>query len=241
MIAIITENETNTGLVISTLNPMPRCRDIQNHTYYEDRNDILDLLFISNNIFLGQLERIVFSQEGMDCFLRCGNKTGDLQDKYDVMPPLERSPVEPLIFQSELFNAEWKAIQNKQRHRDIAVQWFESLSVKASSYTNRNKDLKLNDDNYRKLANGKRTSIRLGKKDINLGPIRIVNCETTELYADTIVTGVRFCSFDSLTQPDAYLDGSKDISELRAELKRCYNRDICNTDVVTVIDFDVVD
>ena len=49
------------------------------------------------------------------------------------------------------------------------------------------------------------------------------------------------CSFGSLTQRDAYLDGLKDISELRAELKRCYSRDIRNTGIVTVIDFNVVD
>ena len=104
-----------------------------------------------------------------------------------------------------------------------------------------NKDLKLNNDNYRKLAYGKRTSIRLGKKDISLGPVRIVNDAATELHTDAMVRKVTICTFNSLTQRDAYLDGFKDISELRTELERCYQCLILNTDVVTVIDFDVVD
>ena len=77
---------------------------------------------------------------------------------------------EPL-FQSEHFKNIWVDTQLIQTAREIAMQWFESLPVKASSYTNKNKNLKLNNDNYRKLDSGKRTSIRLGKKDINLAQL----------------------------------------------------------------------
>lgn len=150
-----------------------------------------------------------------------------------------RNKVDEPLFQSEHFKNMWVDIQLIQTAREIAMQWFESSYTDSNS--SKNKDLKLNNDNYRKLAYGKRSSIRLGKKDISLGPIRIVNDAATELYTDAIVTSVSVCSFGSLTQRDAYLDGFKDIGELRAELKRCYNRDIRNTDTVTIIDFDVVD
>ena len=168
--------------------------------------------------------------------LRRLKESGDLI-QIGLTPPI----VDTEPFQTEFFKQEYIDIKHLQYAREIAMQWFESLPVKASSYTNKNKDLKLNNDNYRKLAYGKRSSIRLGKEDISLGPVRIVNDAAIELYTNAIVTSVSVCSFGSLTQRDAYLDGFKDIGELRAELKRCYNRDIRNTDTVTIIDFDVVD
>ncbi len=92
--------------------------------------------------------------------------------------------------------------------------------------------------NYEKIATGKRTTIRLGRKEYRLGGVDFTvekaNCEESP-----IITDIRYTRFNKLTMQDAVNDGFASVECLRKELQECYGRRISDFDEVTIVRFEV--
>ena len=98
-----------------------------------------------------------------------------------------------------------------------------------------NQVINFTQSNFKMIGFGKRTTIRLGVKSINIGPASLV-CDGVGSI-EVLVSEVRIVRFGDLGLLDAENDGFNSIEELRDELKRCYQTIISDYDVVTVIGF----
>jgi hypothetical protein len=106
--------------------------------------------------------------------------------------------------------------------------------------SNTNTELSLNDRNFNLvLANQKLSTIRLGHKDITPGLAFLVNDET-EVRLPINIWYVNHCLLSDLELNDARLDGFSTVEDLKAELRRCYQRPIKDREVITQVHFDVV-
>jgi hypothetical protein len=81
--------------------------------------------------------------------------------------------------------------------------------------------LKLAEDIFDQLQAGKRTTIRLGKRDITLGSLLF---ESNDLKRESIVTvaKVNYCKLKDVSLDDLINDGFSDHSHMLNEMKRFY-------------------
>lgn len=99
--------------------------------------------------------------------------------------------------------------------------------------------LRFSNANFLKVKQGKSTTIRLGMKCMELEPVTLVNDDTQEEITAGIIE-VRHVRFHRLGLLDAVADGFNSEGELRAELEHIYDREIEESDPVTVIRFKVI-
>lgn len=97
--------------------------------------------------------------------------------------------------------------------------------------------IKLNNVNFNKLANGKRTTIRLGEKSYLLGHAAIES--NSGDVQKIVITEVRRIRFGDLGLQEATTDGFNTVDELREELERCYHRCISIAAPVTIVCFEL--
>lgn len=88
------------------------------------------------------------------------------------------------------------------------------------------------------LQQGKRTTIRLGDKQYDLGGCDFT-CEGNSTELTPVITELRTMKFNRLTSSDALMDGFSNIQELREELQQCYGHVVSDFDPVTVVRFEV--
>lgn len=101
-------------------------------------------------------------------------------------------------------------------------------------------ELKLTNSNFKLVMDRKKmTSIRLGHKDITPGLCYAVNVDTGARQMINIWYVNRGLVSD-LDLNDARLDGCATVEELKAELRRCYERHIDDRESMTQVHFDVV-
>lgn len=80
--------------------------------------------------------------------------------------------------------------------------------------------LRLHTDYLQAVIDGRKTTtVRAGKRNMELGPCRIVAGRTS---LDVTITDIRHCRYDELTDEDAIRDGFNTLSELKAALHRFY-------------------
>ena len=92
--------------------------------------------------------------------------------------------------------------------------------------------------NFELIRKGKRTTIRLGTKSLQLGLVALVCDEIMDaILAD--ISEIRVIRFGDIGLLDAAMDGFNSVSELRSELQNCYQTIIGNYDVVTIIRFNL--
>jgi hypothetical protein len=85
------------------------------------------------------------------------------------------------------------------------------------------------------ILGNKKTTIRLGNKNIKPGPIAVLkDGEHQDLYK-LEVSKIRKTNFGHLTALDARLDGFSDIGELRQELETIYKKPITNNTKITQV------
>lgn len=85
------------------------------------------------------------------------------------------------------------------------------------------------------ILGNKKTTIRLGNKNIKPGPIAILkDGEHQDLYK-LEVSKIRKTKFGNLTHFDARLDGFLNIGELRQELETIYKKPITNNTKITQV------
>lgn len=101
-------------------------------------------------------------------------------------------------------------------------------------------ELKLTNSNFKLVMDRKKmTSIRLGHEDITPGLCYAVNVHTGARQMINIWYVNRGLLSD-LELNDARLDGFATVEELKAELRRCYERHIDDRESMTQVHFDVV-
>lgn len=102
-------------------------------------------------------------------------------------------------------------------------------------------EITLNAESFYKASIDKKLStICLGNKDISPGPALLVNDENqAKILVD--IWFVNHCLLSDLELNDARLDGFDTMEDLKAELRRCYQRAIEDREVVTQILFNVVE
>lgn len=102
-------------------------------------------------------------------------------------------------------------------------------------------EITLNAENFYKASIDKKLStIRLGNKDISPGPAFLVNDENqAKILVD--IWFVNHCLLSDLELNDARLDGFDTMEDLKAELRRCYQRPLQEREVVTQVLFNVVE
>ncbi len=89
--------------------------------------------------------------------------------------------------------------------------------------------------NHVLFAYGKKTTIRLGHKKYKYGPLTITVNGTPNYLFNLEIFKVIKKRFGDLTEADAVLDGFIRLSELKAELQRCYGRPINPTEPISQI------
>lgn len=101
-------------------------------------------------------------------------------------------------------------------------------------------EIKLSDENFNKVRlNRKLSTIRLGNKNIEIGEAFLVNTENnTKMLIN--IWFVNHCLLSDLELNDARLDGFNTMEDLKAELRRCYQRPLQDREVVTQVLFDLV-
>lgn len=92
--------------------------------------------------------------------------------------------------------------------------------------------------NYSLIAKGKRTTIRLGDKNYELGGVVFTVGTSTSEYTP-IITEIRKLRFSRLTLQDALDDGYNSLNALREELQSCYGKFISDREIVTIVRFEV--
>ncbi|MCP4595730.1 ASCH domain-containing protein [Neptuniibacter sp.] len=92
--------------------------------------------------------------------------------------------------------------------------------------------------NFELIRSGKRTTIRLGRKDYPLTGFDFT-CDGLLSEYTPVITELRHMRFKGLTVQDAINDGFSSIEQLRQELEQCYSRRVSDFDEVTVVRFEV--
>ncbi len=92
--------------------------------------------------------------------------------------------------------------------------------------------------NFTRFDLGKWTTIRLGQKDYNLGPV-VLTCDEEQLERQAEIIEIRIVRFGDLGLSDAVADGFNTVEMLRHELQQVYRKFIPDHDVVTVVRFKV--
>lgn len=102
-------------------------------------------------------------------------------------------------------------------------------------------EITLNAENFHKASIDKKLStIRLGNKDISPGPAFLVDTDSqAKLLVD--IWFVNHCLLSDLELNDARLDGFDTMEDLKAQLRRCYQCEIREREVVTQVLFNVVE
>lgn len=93
-------------------------------------------------------------------------------------------------------------------------------------------------ENFSKIVKGKRTTIRLGRKEYPLTGVDFTVEGDSSEYTP-LITELRYLQFRSLTIHDAVADGFSTIDQLREELHECYGRFVSDFEEVTVVRFEV--
>jgi hypothetical protein len=97
--------------------------------------------------------------------------------------------------------------------------------------------LPLEDELLRKVADGtKRGTIRLGRRDVELGPLLLEPTSGTGWAVTVAVQRVAFCLVGDLTDADAIIDGCPSRAALVENLTRFYPH-VTDSDTATVISF----
>lgn len=97
-------------------------------------------------------------------------------------------------------------------------------------------ELKLAEEIFDKLKMGKRVTIRLGKRDIQLGELMFVSVKERRVKI-VDVTHVTYCKLGNTPFEDLLCDGFKDYADMKKQMSQFY-ADIKFEDVVTVIRFE---
>ncbi|TDE19258.1 hypothetical protein E1100_25705 [Vibrio owensii] len=101
-------------------------------------------------------------------------------------------------------------------------------------------EITLNNENFQRLfSDHKCTSVRLGNKDITPGAAMVRNVDTGETLPINIWY-VNHCLLSDLELNDARLDGFATVEDMKAALRRAYQRPISDREAVTQIHFDAV-
>lgn len=96
--------------------------------------------------------------------------------------------------------------------------------------------INFNEKNFSSLLNGKKTSIRLGHKQFELGDVKLL-CDEGSGELDSEIIEIRTVRFGDLGLSEAVMDGFNTIEALRHELENCYKRYISDYDPVTIVRF----
>lgn len=97
--------------------------------------------------------------------------------------------------------------------------------------------LNLRKEMFPAIYSGKKTSTsRQGIRDFTLyDKLIFVATEDSSIHTDVIVTNVKHCKFDELTEEEAIKEGYESLEELKETLNKIY--DISKDDNFTLVEF----
>ena len=87
------------------------------------------------------------------------------------------------------------------------------------------------------LAGQKESTIRAGKRDYELGPAALILPDFNRINIE--ITAILVERYGTLDDEDAWADGFRNLSELRAELRRFYP-DLAAESIITIVYFALV-
>ena len=98
-------------------------------------------------------------------------------------------------------------------------------------------EIKLRKEIFPLLENGKKKSTsRLGQREVTVDDeIIFVMTEDETVKYKTVVTGVKYCKFNELTEKEAIKEGYDSLKELKGVLNKIYNPS--DEDIFTLIEF----
>lgn len=85
---------------------------------------------------------------------------------------------------------------------------------------------------------GKKTSVRLGQKSYQLGPVKLI-CSEEQLEYDSEIIEIRVVRFGDIGLLEANADGFNTVETLRHELENCYQKYISDYEPVTILRFKI--
>ena len=96
-------------------------------------------------------------------------------------------------------------------------------------------ELKLAEDIFDQLENGKVTTIRKGRRNVALGELIFASVDTNRIQIVNVLS-VQYCQLANVYIGDLENDGFKDHHDMWEQMKRFYP-DLKFTDEVTIIKF----
>jgi hypothetical protein len=141
---------------------------------------------------------------------------------------LKRKELQYYIERNEALN-EIDELREKLDSRDKTSK----ITEQEHKETQNMQKLLLAEDVFDELEKGKKTTFRLGRRDIQLGELLF---ESTETKRQTIVNvqSVHYCKLSNVYVEDLYNDGFKDYNDMWGQMKRFYPNMTFDDEVTTI-------